>query len=103
MLCLVSLLCFSYSAKAQWTLPTNPNLIDDFDEAVMNLTEWLLGFSVMVAIVALIWGGLNYIASSGDTQKIESSKTIIYYAFIGVVIAGISYAIVKVIVTSILT
>jgi len=90
-------------ASAQWSVPANIfNLGDDLDEMILNLTNWLVGFVVLISVVAIIWGGLNYISSSGDTQRAERSKMIIYYAFIGMFIAGIAYAIIKVIVTVIL-
>lgn len=89
-------------AVAQWVLPTNPGLITDIDAAILNLTNWLLGFTVAISVLALIWGGLNYVFSSGDTQKADLSKRIIYYALIGIFIAGISYAIVNAIIVEIL-
>lgn len=102
--CLFSAFYFTYSASAAgWVLPVNPgNLIEDFDEAVLNLTNWLLGLAAMAGVVAIIWGGMNYISSSGDTQKADLSKRIIYYAFMGIFIAGIAYAIIRAVVTVIL-
>ncbi len=87
-----------------WVLPDNPggSLIEDLDVGILNLTNWLLEFTLAVSVLALVWGGLNYIASSGDVQKADLSKKIIYYALIGVFIAGVSYAIVNVIVVEIL-
>ena len=103
------IVCFIFSffavqsANAQWTLPPNIwNLGTDLDEMIMNLTNWLLGFVVMASVVALIWGGVNYISASGDTQKADLSKRIIYYALIGIVVAGIAYAVIKVVTTVIL-
>lgn len=90
-------------ASAQWALPANIwNLGDDLDEMILNLTNWLLGFIVMASVVAMIWGGMNYITASGDTQKADLSKRIIYYAFVGIFVAGIAYAIVKIITAVIL-
>lgn len=90
-------------ASAQWALPANIwNLGDDLDEMILNLTNWLLGFIAMASVIALIWGGLNYVTASGDTQKADTSKRIIYYAFIGIFVAGIAYAIIRIITTVIL-
>ncbi len=87
-----------------WELPTNPgdSLTEDLDAAILSLTNWLLGFTLTVSVLALVWGGLNYISCSGDAQKADLAKKIIYYALIGIFIAGISYAVVNVIVTEIL-
>jgi len=92
------------SAKAGgWVLPPKPNgLSGDFDKMILNLTNWLLGLAALTGVVALIWGAINYIGSSGDTQKADLSKRIIYYAMIGIFVAGISYAIIRVIATVIL-
>lgn len=89
--------------NAQWVLPANIwNLGDDLEAMILILTNFLLGFIAMVSVVALIWGGLNYISSSGDTQKADTSKRIIYYAFIGMFVAGVAFAIVKIVTTVIL-
>jgi len=103
-ICLVVSAITTKSVAAQWVLPANPggSLIDDLDKAILNLTEWLLGFTIAISVLVLVWGGVNYIFSSGDTQKADLSKKIIYYALIGLFIAGISYAIVNVIVAEIL-
>jgi len=92
-----------FQTQAQWSLPTNNfNLISDIESGVLNLTNWFLGFVGIFSVLIIIWGGLNYIASSGDQQKAELSKKIIYYAFIGLFISGLSYAIIKVLTTVIL-
>ena len=87
-----------------WVLPSNPggSLITDLDAAILNLTNWLLGFTLAVSVLALIWGGLNYVSSSGDAQKADLAKKIIYYALIGVFISGVAYAIVNILVIQIL-
>ncbi len=101
--CLAVSAITTHVAIAQWTLPVNNfNLIDDLDLAIANLTKWLLGFTIAISVLTLIWGGVNYIFSSGDTQKADLSKKIIYYSLIGLFIAGIAFAIVNAIVTKIL-
>jgi hypothetical protein len=103
-ICLAISSMMTHIAFAQWVLPTNPggSLIEDLDVATLNLTNWLLGFTLGISVLVLIWGGLNYVFSSGDTQKADLSKKIIYYALIGVFISGIAYAAVNIIVAEIL-
>ena len=74
----------------------------DFDSAVLNLTNWILGFVAMIAVLAIVWGGVMYIASAGDETKATTGKRVVTYALIGLVIAGIAYALVNVIVTVVL-
>ena len=94
----------THTVTAQWVLPDNPgdSLIGSLDEAIINLTNWLLEFTIAVSVLALIWGGLNYVSSSGDAQKADLAKKIIYYALIGIVVAGVAYAIVNILVIQIL-
>ena len=56
----------------------------------------------MIAVLMLIWGGINYLTYAGDEDKARTGKKTISYAIIGLVVAGIAYAIVDVIITVIL-
>lgn len=90
-------------AATGWGSPSKPGSVPtDFDAAVMNATNWLLGFVAMIAVLVIIWGGINYIGSVGDEERVRTAKKTITYGIIGVVIAGFAYAIVNVIVTEIL-
>lgn len=89
--------------SAQWDVPANNfNLPEDIGAGILNLTNWLLWLTGLLSVLFIIWGGINYIFSSGDTQKAEKSKLIIYYAMIGLFVAGLGYALIKVITTVIL-
>ena len=61
------------------------NILDD-------IIKWVLGFGLMIAVTFLIWGGINYVGSSGDTTKTEKAKKIIKYSLLGVLVIGFSYA-----------
>jgi len=65
-------------------------------DVIEDATSWILGIAVAVSVVMLIFGGLYYVSSGGDTEKAATSKKIINCALIGVAIAGVSYAIVQV-------
>ena len=99
----LSLFLFVNNALAEWAMPPPPvGAPANFDSAILNLTNWILGFVSMIAVLAIVWGGVMYIASAGDENKATTGKHIITYALIGLVIAGIAYALVNVIVTVIL-
>lgn len=88
---------------AGWVAPDPPtNAPENFDDAVLNLTNWILGFAAMIAVLAIVWGGMMYIGSAGDENKATTGKRTITYAIIGLVIAGIAYALVNIIITEIL-
>ena len=90
-------------ALDKWGMPTAPdNVPTEFDTAVKKATNWLLGFVAMIAVLVIVWGGINYIGSAGDEDRARTAKKTITYGIMGVVIAGFAYAIVNVIVTTIL-
>jgi len=68
-------------------VPTKP-IMDVLDD----LTGWILGIGLMLAVTFLIWGGINYVASSGDAQKTEKAKKVVKYSLLGIFVIGLSYA-----------
>ena len=83
--------------------PSSPdNVPTNFEDAVINLTNWILGFVAMIAVLTIVFGGVTYIGSAGDETKATTGKRVVSYALIGLVIAGIAYALVNVIVSVIL-
>ena len=83
-------------------MPKPANVPGDFRQSIKNTTDWILGFVGMIAVLMLIWGGVIYLTSAGDEDKAKTGKKTIQYAIMGLVIAGIAYAIVNVIITVIL-
>lgn len=57
-----------------------------------NLALYIVG---AIAVIMLIWGGLRYITSGGDSKKITDAKNTVLYAIIGLVIAFLSFAIIN--------
>ena len=88
--------------KTWGMIPQPDNVPGDFEQSIKNATDWILGFVGMIAVLMLIWGGINYLTSAGDEDKARTGKKTISYAIIGLVIAGIAYALVNVIITVIL-
>lgn len=61
-------------------------------ETIVNIFSVLVG---VVAVIMIIWGGLRYITSGGDSGKITSAKNTIIYALIGLVVVALAQFIVK--------
>lgn len=68
-----------------------------------QITSVALGIIGAVSVIMLIWGGLRYIISGGDSKKITDAKNTILYAIIGLIIAVLSYAIISFVLNSIST
>ncbi len=102
----VVIFCFSFISKtnaAGWEMGAPPvGVPNDLDLSIMNITNWILGFIAGIAVLALIWGGVVYVTSAGNEQQAENAKKTMQYALMGVVIAGMAYAIINVIVSVIL-
>jgi len=102
----ISMLLFLFANRvsADWAMPAIApgGVTTDLEDAILNLTNWILGFVSMIAVLAIIWGGVMYIGSTGDENKATTGKHIITYALLGLVVAGIAYALVNVIVSIIL-
>ena len=54
----------------------------------------LLVAAVLLALIFLIWGGLDYITSEGKKDKIERAKRKLTFAVLGLVIVFVAFFIV---------
>ncbi len=75
----------------------------DIRQAVMNVTNWILGFIAIIATLVIIYGGVQYLTAGGNEDAVGAAKKTISYGIIGVVIAGLAYAMVIVVSTVILS
>lgn len=60
---------------------------------LIRITNWLLGISAFLVMVALIVGGIRFVISFGNEQAVSSAKRILTWAVIGLIIITLSYAI----------
>lgn len=67
---------------------------------VINIFSTLVG---VIAVIMIIWGGLRYITSGGDSGKITSAKNTIIYALIGLVVVALAQFIVKFVLNKVTT
>jgi len=65
------------------------------DQVLGSITNWVLDFGILLCILMIIWGGINYVAAVGDDQRITSAKKTIHYAIWGLLIIAFSYTIIK--------
>ena len=65
---------------------------------VINIILYAVG---IIAVVMMIFGGFQYITSSGDTAKVTKAKNTILYGIVGLVVAILAYAIVNFVINNI--
>lgn len=59
---------------------------------IINVSLGLIGF---LAVAVIIYGGVQYMTSAGDSNKVTSAKNTIMYGVIGLIIALLAFAIVN--------
>ena len=65
------------------------------EDLVKNIINILLTVASVVAVIMIIFGGIRYATSNGDSNQVTAAKNTIMYAVIGLVIAIFAYAIVN--------
>lgn len=111
----VGLLCFNVFLPAVGAASLEKNL-SDFNQAaglpgsddisvldiVFGIINALLGLLGLFFVILMIYAGFIYMTAQGDDKKVEKAKAIIKNAVIGVAIILLSYAITRIVFTSIL-
>jgi hypothetical protein len=59
---------------------------------IVNVALYIIG---AVSVLMLIYGGIRYTVSGGESAAVTSAKNTILYAIIGIIIALLAYAIVN--------
>lgn len=72
----------------------------DVQNTVLAVVNWLLFAVGVIAVIMLIWGGIKYATSAGDSNKVTAAKNTILYAIIGLAIAILAFAIVNFVVAN---
>ncbi|MFH0829416.1 MAG: pilin [Candidatus Kerfeldbacteria bacterium] len=66
----------------------------DLKTTAVNIISWLLGIVSLVAVVMIIIGGLLWLTSAGNEERIEKAKKTISSAVIGLILVILAWAIV---------
>lgn len=70
----------------------NENNLMDTLNVIINVVIGIVGF---LAVVMIIYGGVQYTTSAGAADKVKSAKDTIMYGIIGLVVALLAFAIVN--------
>ncbi len=76
---------------------TNPIATSDFSVLLTNFLKWLLSVAGSLALLTLIVGGVFYVTSSGNDQRVETAKKMITWTLLGLILILASYSIIIVI------
>lgn len=78
---------------ADFTKNCAVNTCVDVDKMVVGAINWVIGVAGIVALIFIVYGGISYMTSSGDANKIQKAKHIILYACIGLIIVALAFII----------
>ncbi len=78
--------------------PTSAPKLENTVTDVINAILYAIG---ILAVVMVIFGGVQYTTSGGDQAKVTKAKNTILYGIIGLVIAVLAYAIVNFVISKI--
>lgn len=71
------------------------NKSDNASSLIGTLVNTLLFIIGALAVVMIIWAGITYTTSAGDSGKVTRAKNTIVYAIVGLIVAFLAYAIVN--------
>ncbi|AKM85019.1 MAG: hypothetical protein VE98_C0001G0565 [candidate division Kazan bacterium GW2011_GWA1_50_15] len=74
-------------------IPTDLTSEQSIFDTINNGIAWVFGIAGLIAVGYLVFGGITYI--TGGAKGAESGRQMITNALVGVVIIGLSYAIVN--------
>lgn len=60
------------------------------NDLVTTSIQWIIGIAGVVAVIFIVYGGISYATSSGDSNKLQKAKQTLLYALIGLAIVGLA-------------
>jgi hypothetical protein len=74
---------------------------DNLIPVITTIINVLIGVLGIVAVIVIIFAGIQFVTSSGDAQKVAKAKNTILYGVIGLLIALLAYPIVNFVLSSV--
>lgn len=86
----------SASTLAECNIENDNSLIP----TILNIIQVTIGVLALVAVIVIIFAGVQYTTSAGDAGQVKKAKDSILYGIIGLVIAILAFAIVNFVLSS---
>lgn len=75
----------------------NPIGHNSFFGLLTVVVKWLLGFVAILALLAMVIGGIRMITSFGNEDSVRKGKQILTWAIVGLAVVVLSYTILNII------
>jgi len=73
----------------------NPLPANDVPTVIGFAIKGILGIVGAVALLMLVWGGITWMTSAGNSEKVKRGKDTIVWAIFGLAAIFLSYAVVR--------
>jgi hypothetical protein len=64
-----------------------------------DIVSWALGLAFVIAVVSalvvIVWGGIQWISSEGNKERVAAARNRIVFALVGLVVVILSFAIIN--------
>jgi uncharacterized membrane protein YtjA (UPF0391 family) len=91
---LVTVLSAAQAAFAQETLITSsPFGFSTISGAISGVMQLVFFFSLILVLIYLVWGGVQWITAGGDKAGLEAARGKITGAIVGLIIVAVAFAI----------
>lgn len=74
-----------------------PSTLKDFFDFLKSLIKWLLVFSLLIGVGAIIFGGIRYVTAGGNAESAKAGTHIIGYALVGIAVMVLAFTLVNVV------
>ncbi len=68
---------------------------NDLPTVIQQILNIIIGVLGIVAVIVIVYGGFQYMTSTGDTSKLQKAKNTILYAVIGLIVCAVAFMIVN--------
>ncbi|HBH46106.1 MAG: hypothetical protein A2445_02340 [Candidatus Jacksonbacteria bacterium RIFOXYC2_FULL_44_29] len=66
----------------------------DFREVLITILQYALGFTALIALIMVIFGGFTWATSAGSPERVTKGKNILTWALIGLVFIMIAWSVI---------
>lgn len=68
--------------------------LNDFIQIAVNISNFILGITGSLSLLAFVYGGIMFMVSGGSSDKVNQAKSIIIGSIVGLIIVFASYTII---------
>lgn len=90
----ISIMAFLSHKAMAYDLP-NPLGINTVPELSSRVINGILGSVGAIALLYLVWGGITWMTSQGNSERVKKGKDTIVWAILGLALIFSSYVIVE--------